>query len=119
VSRNSLTPAQRTLSGRVGAHESWARTSDRSARTAPARAAAFSRFEREVDPEGVLDPAERHRRAKHAQSAYFSRLALRSSRSRSRAAAARKAAAELDRDAADADAELAVVETEQSGGDAA
>ena len=77
-----LSPSQRSLRARVAAHESWARTSDPSARTAPARAAFKSRFEREVDPDGVLSEAERQRRAEHARTAYFTRLALRSSKAR-------------------------------------
>jgi hypothetical protein len=32
----------------------------------------------QVDPDGVLSPAERARRAGHARKAYFTRLALRS-----------------------------------------
>jgi hypothetical protein len=58
---------------------------DRTARTAKARDAFMSRFEREVDPEGVLDPIERARRAEHARKAYFLRLALASSRARAAA----------------------------------
>jgi hypothetical protein len=42
----------------------------------------MSRFEREVDPDGALDPAERARRASHAKTAYFTRLAFRRSKGR-------------------------------------
>ncbi|MDE3205152.1 MAG: hypothetical protein KGQ66_13155 [Acidobacteriota bacterium] len=66
----------------MGAHESWARTQDRSARTAAARQAFRDRFEREVDPEGVLSPAERSRRAEHARRAYYRRLAAASAKAR-------------------------------------
>jgi hypothetical protein len=72
----------RSVAGYIGAHESWARTPDRSARTAKARAAADARFEREADPDGVLDPAERARRADHLRKAHFARLALKSAQSR-------------------------------------
>ncbi len=72
----------RVIIGRIGAHESWSRTPDRTARTAPARAEFDQRFEREVDPDGVLDPAERARRAEHARKAYFARLALKSAQVR-------------------------------------
>jgi hypothetical protein len=64
--------------------QSWARTTDPSARTEPARRALLDRFEREVDPDGVLSPAERARRAGHARKAYFTRLALRSAQARRR-----------------------------------
>ena len=78
----ALTPTGRSLRGAIGAHESWARTPDRPARTAPARAAFLDRFEREVDPDGTLPPADRAIRAEHARKAYFLRLALKSAESR-------------------------------------
>jgi hypothetical protein len=43
------------------------------------------RFEREVDPDGTLDPAERARRAENARKAYFASLALKSAVSRRKA----------------------------------
>jgi hypothetical protein len=83
----ALTPEQRSLRGRLAAHESWAVTADPSARTAPARAAFLERFERQVDPDGVLDPAARARRAEHARKAHFARMALRSAQARRKRAA--------------------------------
>lgn len=80
-------PETRKILGSIGAHESWARTPDRPARTANARRAFLDRFEREVDPEGVLSPAERATRAEHARKAYFARLALKSAQARSRGGA--------------------------------
>ncbi|MCB1006990.1 MAG: hypothetical protein KDB35_22595 [Acidimicrobiales bacterium] len=50
--------------------------------TAKARSAFLDRFEREVDPDGVLAPAERARRAHHARKAYFTRLAFKSAQAR-------------------------------------
>ncbi len=67
---------------RIGAHVSWARTVDRSARTAPARAAFDRRFEDEVDPDRLLDPADRARRADSARKAYYAKLALLSAQAR-------------------------------------
>ena len=58
---------------------SWANTKDRSARTAPARAALEQRF---LDEAGG-DPV----RAAHLRKAYFQRLALKSAQSRRRASA--------------------------------
>lgn len=56
---------------------------------APARSATCAtaavispRFERQVDPDGLLPEAERQRRALAARHAYFSALALKSARSR-------------------------------------
>jgi excisionase family DNA binding protein len=57
---------------------------DSRALTAPARDAFLKRFERQVDPEGRLSANERVRRATQAKEAYFTNLALSSSKSRSR-----------------------------------
>jgi hypothetical protein len=84
---NGLTPSERVLRARMAAHISWAKTDDRSARTAPARKAALARFEEQVDPDGRLSPTERARRAEHAQRAHMTRLALRSAQARRRASA--------------------------------
>ncbi len=86
------TAAEISLQGQIGAHISWALTPDRSARTARAREQFLDRFQREVDPEGNLPPAERARRAQHLRKAYFARLALASVRARREAAAGTPAA---------------------------
>lgn len=83
----SLTPAERSLRSQIAAHDSWSRTSDRSARTAPARKAMLDKFERQVDPDGELTTAERSKRAAHARKAYFARLALKSAQARRRRSA--------------------------------
>jgi hypothetical protein len=70
------------MRARLAAHTSWARTVDRTARTSAARRAFMDRFELEVDPDGVLLPAERARRADSARKAYFTKLAYRSARAR-------------------------------------
>ena len=77
-----MTPEQRILRARLAAHTLHAKTDSR-AHTKPARQAFLDRFEREVDPDDVLSPTERRRRATQARKAYFTRLALRSSRARS------------------------------------
>jgi hypothetical protein len=77
-----LTPEQRALRARIAVNTHWSRVEDRTAATASARKAFMDRFEREVDPDGALDPAERARRAEHARKAYFARLALVSSKAR-------------------------------------
>lgn len=74
--------ARHVLAGRLGAHTSWANTTDRTARTAPGTQAFLDRFEREVDPDGVLDPQERGIRAQHARKAYFLRLSLKAAEAR-------------------------------------
>lgn len=91
-----LTPAERSLRGEIAAHESWARTPDRAARTANARRAMLDKFEQQVDPDSSLPPAERARRAEHARKAYFARLALKSAQARRRRSAVANRLAELD-----------------------
>jgi hypothetical protein len=76
--------SKRILQARMAAHALHARVADPAAHTAPARAVFLSRFEREVDPEGVLNPQERARRAEHAKKAYFLRLAAASSKARAK-----------------------------------
>jgi hypothetical protein len=73
---------ERRLRARAAAHASWANTADPAGRTAPGRKAFRDSFEREVDPDCVLDPAERARRAEHARKAYFAGLALKSAQAR-------------------------------------
>jgi hypothetical protein len=85
-----LNASERKLRATKAVETSWAKTEDRSARTAPARAANRARFEREVDPEGKLDPADRARRAEHARRAWYSGLALKSAKSRRLKREARK-----------------------------
>lgn len=62
--------------GYIGAHESWANTEDRAARTAPARAALEQKF---LD-QAAGDPV----RAAHVRKAYFARLAMKSAQARRR-----------------------------------
>ncbi len=73
---------ERVLRARMAAHLLHAQVKDPAGHTASARAAFLSRFEREVDPDGVLEPTERFRRAEHAKKAYFLRLALASRKAR-------------------------------------
>jgi hypothetical protein len=47
----------------------------------------MARFERQVDPDGILSPEIRVKRAEHARKSYMAALALRSSRARQRRAA--------------------------------
>ncbi|WP_460992361.1 hypothetical protein [Sinomonas soli] len=81
----STTPSERRMAARIAAHESWAMTEDRSARTAPARAALLAKFEKMADPDGTLAPTERARRAEHLRKAHFQRLALQSAKARRKA----------------------------------
>jgi hypothetical protein len=86
----ALTPSQRVLRARMGANTLHSGLSDSQERehTAPARRAFLGRFEKQVDPDGILPPAERARKAEQALRAHMAGLALRSSRARSRDRAA-------------------------------
>jgi hypothetical protein len=83
--------SERSLIASVAAHESWANTTDRAARTSPARAALDRKF---LDEAGG-DPD----RALHLRKAHFLRLALKSAQARRKikilAAQAAEAEAEL------------------------
>lgn len=92
------TAETRNLVARIAAHTSWANTENRTARTAPARAAMWAKFLAEAG--GDPDRAEQLRKA------HFLRLAHRS-------AAARRKSRALQGEADAADAELADL-----GGDA-
>jgi hypothetical protein len=72
----STDPDERALIARIAAAERWARTGDRKAATANARAALRARFERQADPDGVLPPDERGRRADALQQAHMLRMSL-------------------------------------------
>lgn len=76
-----LTPSERSLRARLAAHAMHAQHDSRETSRA-GRAAFLERFEREVDPEGILSEAERKRRAEHARRAYMAKLALKSARAR-------------------------------------
>jgi hypothetical protein len=76
-----LTPAERSLRARLGAYALFSKV-DPVEHTAAARRKFLERFEREVDPDGVLPEKERIRRAQYARKAYFSRLAQASAKAR-------------------------------------
>ena len=80
VASSHLTPEQRRLRGRIGGFRVHALHGDTGAR---ARAEFLARFEREVDPLGLLMPEEREKRAGAARRAYFARLAFLSAKARS------------------------------------
>jgi hypothetical protein len=72
----TLTPAERTLRAQIGAHDSWAKTENRSARTAKARQAFQDRFLTEAGG----DP----KRAEHLRKAFYARMSLKSAQARRR-----------------------------------
>src|SRR6266540_7302608 len=70
-----LSPTERVLRARAAAHAKHAQHDPRAAMD-KARAVFLATFERQVDPEGLLPPVERQRRAEQLRSAHFARLAL-------------------------------------------
>lgn len=76
---NRLTPSERSLVGRIGAHKSWGNTEDRSARTSKPRKAFDDKFLIAADG----DPQRAASLRKH----YFAELALKSAQARKRRAA--------------------------------
>lgn len=78
----SLTRAEASARGRIGAHVRWSREGDRVGATAAARRTFLESFERQVDPNGELDPSERSIRAEHAHKAHMQRMALASVKAR-------------------------------------
>lgn len=67
--------------GQIGAYALHSQYDSRQL-TAKARQTFQSRFEEQVDPEGVLPPEERRRRAEHARTLYYRQLAYRSAKAR-------------------------------------
>lgn len=76
-----MSPAERSLRARAAAYKLHSLYDSREL-TANARSAMRDRFAREVDPDGILSPAERERRAECARKAYYSSLAAKSARAR-------------------------------------
>ncbi len=64
------------LQGRLGAYTRWANGADGVEATAAARKAFLGKFERQVDPDGTLAPAEREKRAAAARKAHYARMSL-------------------------------------------
>jgi len=74
AAHSSLTPTQRSQRARIAALARHSRTDGLTA-TQAARETFLARFERQVDPEGVLNPAERLRRAELAKREHFQSMA--------------------------------------------
>jgi hypothetical protein len=64
----------RSEAARIAAHTRWAHEADRSATARRGHDGLMARFEREVDPDGVLSPDERTKRVKNAQAAHMARM---------------------------------------------
>jgi hypothetical protein len=73
-----VTPEQRKRRAQIAALTRWAKCTDRTPATAKGRRASRERFERMVDPDGVLNPRERALRADKLERAHMLTMALRS-----------------------------------------
>jgi hypothetical protein len=88
VTRRLPDPTTRRLVATIGGNARVRQAESPAAMTAPARAAFLARFERQVDPDGVLAPDVRAARVKAAMSEQMARVSL----ARTRAAGRRRAA---------------------------
>lgn len=79
-----MNAAQRSQRARIAALTRWSRENPATA-AARGQAGLAARFEREVDPEGLLPHPERVRRAEAARKAHMARLAVRSAKVRTAA----------------------------------
>ena len=68
---SDMTSEERRVRASLAAHTPWATVADPAEFTAKGRKAAMERFEWQVDPDGVLPPDGRARRAEHARKAHF------------------------------------------------
>lgn len=81
---NTVPADERRLAAQMAAHESWAQTTNRTARTAPARAALEQKWLDAADGDPV--------RAEHLRKAHYARMGLRSAQVRRRNREAREGA---------------------------
>lgn len=84
MSSEALSPAERTLRARVAAYSlhSQVNSSEHMKAAQAASPGQLGYWERQVDPDGVLDDVERRRRADCARRAHMAKLALASSQAR-------------------------------------
>lgn len=78
---DKLNPEERVLHARMAALTRHAH-GDTVKATEPARRGFLAKFEREVDPNGTLDPAERAVRADRALRAHMIALSMKAARAR-------------------------------------
>jgi hypothetical protein len=71
-----MTPAQRSYRARAAAYSRWARPTARQEQADAARAALWRRFERQVDPDSVLDEETRHELSLAAARAHSAKMNL-------------------------------------------
>jgi hypothetical protein len=75
------------------AHLSWAKTPNRTARTAPGRATADAALEAKIDPDGVMSEADRAKAIKNLRQAHMIRMSRLAAEKRAAKVATKKKAA--------------------------
>lgn len=85
MAANHLSPAHRSLVGKVAAHTRWAQTTrdERRAATAAATKGREASWARKADPEGRMTPEELAEAVARMKSAHYARMALASAKARS------------------------------------
>lgn len=100
------TASERSMRMRIASHESWAKTKDRSARTAAARkAAGWTRFEKQVLAEAEaageeLTESQVRQRTESKRKAFYARMQLASAQKRREQMEAKQVAARRRSEAA-------------------
>jgi len=84
-----LTSRRAQQLGRIGAHVLHSRYDSRDI-AARARRGLEAKFEREADPDGVLSPEERRKRAYHLRQAHYARLSAMGAAARRKGAEQRR-----------------------------
>lgn len=86
---SGLSEDERSIRAQIAVNTRWGKTEDRKAATAAARRGLRAKYEREVDPDGTLDPAERDRRVDSLMKAHMLRMTLAAKRARAQRASDR------------------------------
>jgi hypothetical protein len=81
-----LTPVERSTRASIAALTRWSRQDTRLGTQPAQQEANYGRFEREVDPDGELEPEERARRVRRLRRAHMRKLALLSAQARRKGA---------------------------------
>lgn len=77
-----MSPEERRLRAQVAANTRWSKPGARSRQSETIRSARLRRLEEQVDPDGLLDPAERACLARNALAAEMAGLSLKAARAR-------------------------------------
>lgn len=76
------TPSNRSTASQIAALTRWGRCDDRAAATKPAREGLRRKFEQQVDPAGLLPPAELEYRVNQLMKAHMLRMTLAAKKAR-------------------------------------